>query len=102
ASRAHPPLHPFPTRRSSDLSVCGSLGPGGELLSIDDPTHDLSASVHCGRGKPSFSKGTPHADRHSQILQYRQGLRLHPAGRRRQDRKSTRLNSSHVKISYAV
>src|SRR5690349_24251850 len=31
-----------------------------------------------------------------------QELRAHPQGRRRQDRKSTRLNSSHVEISYAV
>src|SRR5690242_21878767 len=29
-------------------------------------------------------------------------LRVHPAGRRQVDRKSTRLNSSHMSISYAV
>src|SRR5690242_21678524 len=32
----------------------------------------------------------------------RQLVRLVVAGRRRQDRKSTRLNSSHMSISYAV
>src|SRR2546426_6485281 len=30
------------------------------------------------------------------------GLAVHPHGPRRQDRKSTRLNSSHLVISYAV
>src|SRR5437667_2746362 len=30
------------------------------------------------------------------------GLRARRSGRRREDRKSTRLNSSHITISYAV
>src|SRR5207253_3335625 len=32
----------------------------------------------------------------------RTARRTHPCGRRNEDRKSTRLNSSHVAISYAV
>src|SRR5438067_7090379 len=54
----HQDLHSFPTRRSSDLCIPGSLG----CLAFND------------KGKEE--------------------------GRR--DRKSTRLNSSHVSISYAV
>src|SRR6266498_2521719 len=35
-------------------------------------------------------------------LRVRPGPLPQPPGRRREDRKSTRLNSSHVRISYAV
>src|SRR5690242_21726060 len=64
SSAAHPDLHSFPTRRSSDLSstaTCGQACRGGR-----DRQHDR-----------------------------------HPP-RPAQDRKSTRLNSSHMSISYAV
>src|SRR5690349_23407032 len=72
SSRAHRALHSFPTRRSSDLV----RGPDeGERLG--DETSDLDELVV--------------GDRHS--------LDRLPALR---DRKSTRLNSSHVEISYAV
>src|SRR5690606_41953520 len=79
----HRHLHSFPTRRSSDLAQVRAIaGIGGE-------------DVH----------------RRPQVLLRREHRELHPrrvvvieeliqAGRR--DRKSTRLNSSHVKISYAV
>src|SRR5205807_10274715 len=86
---AHPDLHSFPTRRSSDLSLTAG--------NARSPQHwQLRA-----RGQ----------------LRRRPGLRVLPAGagaertdpagcRRpdagRRDRKSTRLNSSHLVISYAV
>src|SRR5207249_10577413 len=41
-----------------------------------------------------------HPDPHAHVLQRVQ--RRHPGGRADGDRKSTRLNSSHVSISYAV
>src|SRR5947209_9821904 len=72
--RRQPPRSPpFPTRRSSDLDVAGEQrGAAGRGV------------VHPG-GLPG----------HVDAL-----LRPHrPAGR---DRKSTRLNSSHANISYAV
>src|SRR5690606_42069704 len=90
----HLTLPSFPTRRSSDLAKV-------------DP-HDLTA-----QREPAHGKGAQHA---------RHGSGLHAAAVQptprpvagqvevaelagvvgREDRKSTRLNSSHVKISYAV
>src|SRR5690606_40995690 len=92
----HRPLPSFPTRRSSDL---GKLSPhafsqifkklknGVGFLSVerfifDHPSQSapIQQSVQRGHLKRSYSL------QHPEIL----------------DRKSTRLNSSHVKISYAV
>src|SRR5699024_11711149 len=65
-------LPSFPTRRSSDL-VGGHLArPGGALVEVDRHLRDRGAQV-------------PGAAGHVDL-----------------DRKSTRLNSSHVSISYAV
>src|SRR5205814_9805681 len=94
AHTAHRPLHSFPTRRSSDLSEClpledqssiigASLGTTGDVFSFDAERMSLCGSGLCGTSAPrsagSMSSG--------------HGLL---------DRKSTRLNSSHLGISYAV
>src|SRR5438876_8779306 len=78
--RAHPNLHSFPTRRSSDLfQELATLGPLGTLgyeahaLSV----HDAERFAQAGKA-------------------WRKPLRVV------QDRKSTRLNSSHPSNSYAV
>src|SRR5438067_6686074 len=75
----HRSLHSFPTRRSSDL-VCGStftlLAHGGVI------DCSLTGSVHILGAEPNV------------------GVQLLVNGQL--DRKSTRLNSSHVSISYAV
>src|SRR5690606_41792631 len=84
----HPVSHCFPTRRSSDLPfptnilITGPSGTGKEVLA--GMIHQLSSSdkktfikVNCGAIPAELFE--------SEI-----------------DRKSTRLNSSHVKISYAV
>src|SRR5690606_41836145 len=85
--------HSFPTRRSSDLlafvfRLAAPVQPSspGNLPSIRNP-HEVHLRLL--------------------RLQSRRQTRLrrtrHRAGQaHRQDRKSTRLNSSHVKISYAV
>src|SRR5690606_41397391 len=70
---SHPDLHSFPTRRSSDLP---SSNPAGWCRRRDRP--------HPARWPPRWLR------------------RRSPASHNRTDRKSTRLNSSHVKISYAV
>src|SRR5699024_12578774 len=68
----HPALHSFPTRRSSDLSGGWIYGPR-----LND---DIGRSKNGANGRRIDSSGTNSP----------------------KDRKSTRLNSSHVSISYAV
>src|SRR5690606_41253721 len=80
-------LHPFPTRRSSDLAA--------------DPhvafrqACQLGADQGADRHRPPGDRVLPEEG------EERRPLRVE-AERDEQDRKSTRLNSSHVKTSYAV
>src|SRR5207253_10557749 len=90
-SVALPPLHSFPTRRSSDLAGIDHLSPkkglglvgrGIDHKKTEQPgkhpdAHEPEREVD---GRPGILQGNPEAG----------------------DRKSTRLNSSHVAISYAV
>src|SRR5690349_5053494 len=76
---SHPYLHSFPTRRSSDL------------LDLIDRPHKAKTDGH-----------KVERECHAQVLR-----ELGPKIRAKRievesDRKSTRLNSSHVEISYAV
>src|SRR3712207_7979917 len=81
--RRPPRSTPFPTRRSSDLD--GRPG--------DEPARGLSPlSARAGRARPQ-GRVPQGAGRVAEG-------RLHPRAHR--DRKSTRLNSSHANISYAV
>src|SRR5690606_40949213 len=86
----HRPLHSFPTRRSSDLSP-PKTGATPSRESSDHPPSGIrtipSSRPH---GLSSFS---------SPGKRWAIGTCSLRASR---DRKSTRLNSSHVKISYAV
>src|SRR5690606_41608144 len=74
-------LHSFPTRRSSDLRLTG----------------------HRGNRRPS--REATHAalssQQHARVCGFL-NAEIFPNRDRGEDRKSTRLNSSHVKISYAV
>src|SRR5690606_41752982 len=92
--RAPRDLHSFPTRRSSDLDLLGlykltSVAPG-----------DVLAVVHPGvKGKPGRTvKGREVPVTEPRSVQ----LKVGAGAEWQEDRKSTRLNSSHVKISYAV
>src|SRR5690606_41278843 len=78
-SYVHPRvLHSFPTRRSSDLKYCSSA------------SSTLSASSHAAAScRPGIS---------AWMRRWSSSLTMTLTA----DRKSTRLNSSHVKISYAV
>src|SRR5438067_8733680 len=58
-------------------------------LSLHDALPILSAAAGAGRGGPD-------------LLRQRRQRKSHRAGVPARDRKSTRLNSSHVSISYAV
>src|SRR5207244_6806676 len=89
-SPAHTALHSFPTRRSSDLRT-----PAGSLRearrSSTRPTIDFCHSIpRAWRRKAA----TPAREERSG--------RANPVWLARRDRKSTRLNSSHQIISYAV
>src|SRR5690606_41829653 len=89
-------LHSFPTRRSSDLSGLGAAAP------LRSPA--VSRALE-GISKPAAGAGTPSALRQCPTARSHRTLRGSLERQRRtrcSDRKSTRLNSSHVKISYAV
>src|SRR5690606_41567850 len=87
-------LPSFPTRRSSDLRVA----PGGAVVVAEFPPGQLRSVARLGHRL---------AGGHVQVRVHPQdgNGRVRGRGRLRVvevDRKSTRLNSSHVKISYAV
>src|SRR5438874_4553098 len=86
----HRDLHSFPTRRSSDLP--DAEGTRREHRQVGRATPEAEPRVG---GRAEDPPGRP-----GQAV--REGRRPHPEARRREDRKSTRLNSSHVEISYAV
>src|SRR5690606_41934638 len=90
-------LHSFPTRRSSDLFIDFGLVKAGSVTS----------SSAAGAG--SFSAAVMRADHAASVVgRLVKSLRMPSRSQRPmtlvrgRDRKSTRLNSSHVKISYAV
>src|SRR5690606_41802782 len=76
----------FPTRRSSDLAHVPTAQTLGHRVDRDDDTGGDRDDAGAERQRPRSKYGP---------------RRLHRV-QRSQDRKSTRLNSSHVKISYAV
>src|SRR5690606_41141298 len=93
-SAPHLALHSFPTRRSSDLVVTATsashnVAGGTQVRPIQpaNPTAQASNSAPVRLFQFHSEKSTP---------------RLGSASNSATDRKSTRLNSSHVKISYAV
>src|SRR5690606_41281451 len=82
----HCDLHSFPTRRSSDLDFKA-------YYTTDACSKQLSYSLRGQKYKETAKTITPKIK--AACMTYEQG-------KSRGDRKSTRLNSSHVKISYAV
>src|SRR5690606_42078035 len=92
----HPDLPSFPTRRSSDL---------------ENRVSEINSSVRLeGWGSHShspllFKTDVPFDTHHKSSPRCLTSICSYPCERRllsSVDRKSTRLNSSHVKISYAV
>src|SRR5690606_41455106 len=79
----HRALLSFPTRRSSDLAARAPVRNCPHLAAAAPVPHDSDR----GAGATRLFRPTPRSWR---------GVGAPP------DRKSTRLNSSHVKISYAV
>src|SRR5690606_42113013 len=99
SARSHPS---FPTRRSSDLPAVERAGEAARArrdLRDDDVLHPLVVVRELDADAAAEQPGIE-AD-----LVLRAALRHEvrvPEALRLEDRKSTRLNSSHVKISYAV
>src|SRR5690606_40499915 len=100
--RHHRPLHSFPTRRSSDLieetsALLESLGYSTQVHARDinffyltDEYRERIVRLDDGRFE------VLHQQRLFSEQELQAEIDTHP-----EDRKSTRLNSSHVKISYA-
>src|SRR5207249_10437943 len=90
-SSAHRDLHSFPTRRSSDLA--------GERGHRRERGEEGSSQHHdcrfCGSASISSSVST------SRTSEYGFSINRVRGRERSIDRKSTRLNSSHVSISHA-
>src|SRR5207249_9605906 len=93
-SAAHRPLHSFPTRRSSDLAVAAGKREV-EQLAGDIVDRELR------RGPAVRIRLVRH--RNDGVVSEAEWPFGHEKALDRvADRKSTRLNSSHVSISYAV
>src|SRR5690606_40942737 len=95
-------LHSFPTRRSSDLNVGKTRNRGFEFT---------ISTVNVEKGDFSWTTDLNWAANREEIVELLNGAQDMLAQRwfighstsvyYQLDRKSTRLNSSHVKISYA-
>src|SRR5699024_12081688 len=92
SSSYHPLLPSFPTRRSSDLAFLGmAYEHGVDKIVLADhavPSHGLADWIEQLMAESTGKSG--------------RGLLPVVADPDALDRKSTRLNSSHVSISYAV
>src|SRR5690606_41332518 len=94
-------LHSFPTRRSSDLLVCAgvfNLGDGVRL--VEKRGQFMQQAVPAGTGAMAAILGLDDDQVRAACAAAAQGNVVEAVNLK--DRKSTRLNSSHVKISYAV
>src|SRR5690606_40336599 len=95
-------LHPFPTRRSSDLSWLAGGSQRGQvvcrvLAGEQETLQRQEQGILAGRGEDDmFTQGALLVA----FVEIDKGLA--DLGTPGVDRKSTRLNSSHVKSSYAV
>src|SRR5207247_8896585 len=100
-SRSTRTFHPFPTRRSSDLVGQASLdserGPGEGGIAAD--VRDASEFARDQPVEPDPVEGAHGGVGHFFESDLAQNVGGQPVA---QDRKSTRLNSSHEWISYAV
>src|SRR5205807_8166535 len=95
SATAPPNLHSFPTRRSSDL---------------ERTTRCFVHDHFRRRPKEKSARGTDHSRQSLRVSAVHDSAFIHSSrkrkghgpARRKLDRKSTRLNSSHLVISYAV
>src|SRR5699024_11493131 len=100
-SPPYPALHSFPTRRSSDLVVFATGTP------VSNSMTELYTVMRYLQYDTLQKKNLTHFDCWASTFgETTTAIELAPEGTgyraRTRDRKSTRLNSSHVSISYAV
>src|SRR5690606_40821161 len=97
----HRALPSSPTRRSSDLRGGAAPAPATRGAGTETALVPLLPPTHVGG---SEARGNPRDDRTGFRRGNARGSKegAGPTVARGGDRKSTRLNSSHVKISYAV
>src|SRR5207249_9847377 len=96
-SLALPPLPSFPTRRSSDLTrfwTARDASAPYAHLNVRSPTRVRMAASPSPQPSP--------LGRGSDLAHASRDLECFGSSSTGEDRKSTRLNSSHVSISYAV
>src|SRR5205807_10121324 len=94
SSAAHPDLHSFPTRRSSDLGTLVYNWAGSHTVPY--VISGSGAVTKSGAGTVTFTAAHTYAGNTT----VNAGAMV--VGTGGIDRKSTRLNSSHLVISYAV
>src|SRR5699024_12625213 len=97
ALAAHRALRPFPTRRSSDLAWAAVTLPDlpqGECVVDDADVLSEDTTAYLEQLNGQLEASCSGAQIGVLTVQY--------TGSASTDRKSTRLNSSHVSISYAV
>src|SRR5699024_11534475 len=93
-----PDLHAFPTRRSSDLAQAGMVDAG--LIALDGTKVQANASVDANKTEDRLRVMAQEIVAEAQEVDaVEDRAEDDDEGG---DRKSTRLNSSHVSISYAV
>src|SRR5439155_14788906 len=90
----HRHLHSFPTRRSSDLDAVAKSPPDGYTILQNTNGQAISPSLYKSLPFDAVKDFVPVTQ-----LVASNGTKSLTASK---DRKSTRLNSSHVAISYAV
>src|SRR5207302_11454204 len=99
----HRPARPsFPTRRSSDLLRTVDAVVASPMFGLNDELEGVLYGLRQSRGRGPGNKISQFEAQLVQLLAAAVGTNLArgEATRTRTDRKSTRLNSSHVKISY--
>src|SRR5438477_3324056 len=88
--RVHTTLRPFPTRRSSDLFITAGVS-AGALVFLPRCFDCLGCSSSSAAFRVLLGQTRTGPDNTRKAAEEEE-----------QDRKSTRLNSSHMSISYAV
>src|SRR5207249_10444730 len=101
-SRAHPALHSFPTRRSSDLRHGEGRRPVARRLLANRKASEPPDRFAKVGPELLTAIGEARASPREGAVAQEIGEEFDAGLSQRPDRKSTRLNSSHVSISYAV